>query len=126
MMYGKYSDDPYMDIIGKMVCSTFILGSSYLICTTYFLRFGFLLPIAMLCGLSGDWFLGIKDKPFIKDANRDKCFLAGLISFFIGHIFYLIAFLKIFTFVKGQIALAIIGAIIFTGIIFTIDNSFIY
>ncbi len=48
-------------------------------------NFDWLIVVALLCGCAGDVFLMLE--------NEDKWFMFGMVSFLLGHIFYIISFL---------------------------------
>ena len=61
-----------------------LLAAYYTLGTIALNTFDWLMLVAILCGCSGDTFLMFKD--------NDKYFLLGMLSFMLGHIFYIISF----------------------------------
>lgn len=121
MIYGRAKENKNIDLLGKIITSSFILATASKVNNLIPMSWGYLVVLAMLCGWGGDIFLGLKDHPLVEQKNKDKCFAYGLIAFFAGHIFYLVFFIHSFTFVKGQLLLAFVAAIILPLIIFVLN-----
>lgn len=87
LIYFRTIENKLFSLIFKGTTSLIFLitGLYYFINFTSDNTFGTLIIIGLIFGLIGDLFLVY--------INDKKCFVLGLSSFFIGHIFYVIAFL---------------------------------
>lgn len=70
-------------------------------------RFGFLIGIGVAFGSAGDFFLASMSKDW---------FLAGIVAFFIGHLFYLRAFWKDLAWTNGRVTSSVVSSLALAGL----------
>lgn len=93
MYLGRKLENTYVDVIFKIICSLLLVIVSIYVRNFYPLSyFTMLIPIGMLCGFFGDFFLGIRRLPNLSSHKKLVSFGLGVLAFLAGHIVYIISF----------------------------------
>ncbi|MCQ2979044.1 MAG: lysoplasmalogenase [Clostridia bacterium] len=111
-MLCKYFKREIPDLIFKCIISLTLFILATLVYKYYPIKNGAFIILGMGCGFIGDFILGVRRLKKINKKTKSILMIFGLISFFLGHIFYLNVFLFNISLETWQIAIIGFGSLL--------------